>query len=101
MKPVILHPEAETEIEDAADFYESRRTGYGERFRAEIEAALTQIGNVPTMFALHKGGPARRRLLNRFPFAVYFIERDAAAHVIAVVNQRRKPGYWLDRLNDV
>ena len=101
MKPVILHPEAEAEFEEAADYYEAQRAGYGEVFRQEVADALAQIGNTPTVFSLYKGGPVRRRLLKRFPFGIYFVERDTAIHVIAVMNQRRKPDYWRDRLDDV
>ena len=101
MKPVVLHPEAETEIEEAADFLESRRPGYGERFRAEVADALAQIGSTPTSFSLYKGGPVRRRLINPFGYAVYYLERDHAIHVLAVANQRRKSDYWLGRLNDI
>jgi toxin ParE1/3/4 len=101
MKPVLLHPEAEIELEEAADFYEGRRTGYGELFRAEMDDALAQICNNPTVFSPYKGGPTRRRLLKRFPFGVYFVERAHAIYVVAVVNQRRRPDYWIDRLNEV
>lgn len=101
MKPVILHPKAATELEEAADFYEGRRAGYGELFRIEVDEAFTQISSTPTVFSKYKGGPARRRLLKRFPFGVYFVERDSAIHVVAIVNQRRRPDYWIDRLVDV
>ena len=101
MKPVILHPEAEAEFEEAADFYEAQRVVYGEVFRQDVATALGQIGNTPTIFSPYQGGPVRRRLLKRFPFGIYFLERDDAIHVIAVMNQRRKPNYWLDRLDDV
>lgn len=101
MKPVILHPQAETEIEDSADFYEGRQTGLGEEFRSEVEEALHRIAATPTMFSPYKGGPVRRILLPRFPFGVYFVERDQAIHVFAVANQRRRPDYWLGRLGDI
>jgi plasmid stabilization system protein ParE len=101
MKSVILHPEAEAEFEDAADYFEANRSGYGEVFRQEVADALAQIGSTPTVFSLYKGGPTRRRLIIRFGYAVYFVERDAAVHVVAIANQRRKPDYWQDRLNDV
>jgi toxin ParE1/3/4 len=101
MKPVILHPEAEEEFEVAADFYESRRRGYGERFRAEVADALARIRATPTAFSLHEGGPARRRLLSRFPYGIYDVERDAEVFVLAVMHQHREPNYWLDRMNDV
>lgn len=101
MKPVILHPEAEAEFEDSADFIEARRAGYGETFRQEIAEALAQIGSTPTAFAKYKGGPTRRRLVIEFGYAVYFVERDAAIYVVAIANQRRRPDYWQDRLNDI
>lgn len=101
MKPVILHPEAEAEVEVSADFYEGRQAGLGEDFRAAVGEALAQIGATPTVFSPYKGGPVRRRLLRRFPFGVYFVERDQEIHVLAVADQRRRPDYWLDRLNEV
>lgn len=101
MKPVILHPEAEAELEDAADYFEANRPGYGEVFRSEVADALAQISSTPTMFSPYKGGPVRRRLIPRFGYAVYFLERDHAIHVLAIANQRRKPDYWTDRLNDI
>lgn len=101
MKTVTLHPEAEADIEQAGDFYESRRTGYGERFRAEVDKALRQIGATPKAFAPYKGGPVRRRLLKGFPYAVYFVENDDTVFVYSVYNQRGKPDAWADRLKDV
>jgi toxin ParE1/3/4 len=101
MKNVTLHPDAEADIEQSGDFYESRRTGYGERFRSEVDKALRQIGATPKAFALYKNGPTRRRLLKGFPYAVYFLEKDDTVHVLAVYNQRGKPDAWADRLNDV
>lgn len=101
MKSLILHSEAAEEIEDGADYYERSRPGYGEAFRAEVDAALAQIGNTPTVFSPYKGGPVRRRLIRRFGYGVYFVERDRVIYVLAVANLRRRPDYWLDRLNDV
>lgn len=101
MKTVVLHPEAEAEVETSADFYEGRQAGLGEDFRAAVDDALHRIGATPTAFSRYKGGPARRILLNRFPFGVYFVERDQTIYVVAVPDLRRRPDYWLDRLNDV
>ncbi len=101
MKPVILHPEAEVEVEAAADYLEACRARYGEKFRAEVETALRQIGTTPTVFSEFDGGPARRYLLRRFRYSVFFVEQDDAVYVTAVAHQSRQPGYWLDRLNDI
>jgi toxin ParE1/3/4 len=100
-KPVVLHPEAEAEIDAAAGYLESNRTGFGTKFRAEVDAAIRQIGATPAVFSGYQGGPVRRYLINRFGYAVYFLELDDVVYVAAVANQRRRPGYWLDRLNDI
>jgi toxin ParE1/3/4 len=101
MKPVVLHPEAEAEVEAAADYLEENRVGFGERFRAEVDTALRQIGATPTVFSEYQGGPIRRYLIRQFGYGVYFVEFDAAVYVIAVAHQRRRPGYWLGRLNEI
>lgn len=101
MKPVIIHPEAEAEIETAADYLEASRARYGEKFRAEVATALRQVGATPAVFSEFDGGPARRYLLNRFRYSVFFVELDDAVHVVSVAHQSRQPGYWLDRLDDI
>lgn len=40
----------------------------------------------------------RRVLLERFPYAVVFIETEDVVHVIAVAHFRREPSYWRDRV---
>jgi plasmid stabilization system protein ParE len=103
MKPIILHPEAAEELENAATFYESHRTGFGELFRLEVHDAFAQIASVPTIFPLYKGGPVRRRLLKkkRFPYGVYFVERDKDILVLTIFDQRRWPDSWMHRLKGI
>ncbi|MCP4594404.1 MAG: hypothetical protein GY842_27045 [bacterium] len=40
----------------------------------------------------------RRASLSRFPYALVFIELDEEIRVLAVAHDKRRPGYWLDRL---
>jgi plasmid stabilization system protein ParE len=101
MKPLIFHSKAEAELENATAFYENYRPGYGVLFRQEVEQATSQIARSPAAFSRYKGGPVRRRLLKRFPYGVYYLERTDAIFVIAVMDQRRRPDYWIDRLDDV
>lgn len=101
MKPVILHPLAEAEVDETADYLEANRTGFGVKFRAAVDTAIRQIGATPAVFSQYQSGPARRYLINRFGYGVYFVEQDDAVYVLAVANQRRQPGYWLDRLGDI
>lgn len=43
MKPATFHPEADTEIIEAAQYYENRSAGLGFELLDEIERALGQI----------------------------------------------------------
>lgn len=101
MTSLRLHPDAEAEVEEAADFYEGRRPGLGEEFRAEIEEAVARVRATPTAFAPYKRTGCRRFLVDRFGYGVYFTDVDGVLWVVAVANQRRRPDYWLGRLADL
>jgi len=46
-RPLWFHPEAETELNDAADYYALQSPGLDRQFIAEIEKALSQIVAFP------------------------------------------------------
>ena len=78
MKEFQLAAEAVDEANDAADWYESRRDGLGRAFLAELDRGLTLITEHPQAFPrladTDPGLNIRRVLLNRFPYAVVFLE---------------------------
>jgi toxin ParE1/3/4 len=87
---VVFHPLAEQELVAA---------GLGNDFIREVEHMLAQIvatpeaGNILT-------GTIRRRLVRRFPFAILYQAGAKNVSVIALMHQRRRPGYWRRRLQD-
>jgi hypothetical protein len=36
-----------------------------------------------------------------FRYGIYYVELDKVVFVVAVMNQKRKPGYWFHRLKDI
>jgi len=97
MKPVILHPEAEAEMVEAAEWYSARGPSLGRRFRMEIEAAFQRIAANPEMSGRLRG-EVRCHLVNRFPYAILYEIRADCIFVVAVMHTKRKPGYWRDRI---
>lgn len=96
MKPVIVRPAAEADIEDAFHWYEEQRAGLGEEFRAELRAAFNAIAENPLLFqVLHRN--ARRYLVRRFPYAIYYRLYPDAVVVIACMHGRRNPKRWQSR----
>ena len=42
--------------------------------------------------------PVRRVAVTRFPYHVIYLEPTAALRILAIAHDRRKPGYWKNRL---
>lgn len=96
-------PEADGEAIAAATWYDEQRPGLGDEFLAELAAAFASIrqspGLMPRLEYYTGQHPLRRQLLKRFPYAVIVLCRTDELVVVAVAHTRRRPLYWLDRLN--
>jgi toxin ParE1/3/4 len=93
---VSFHPLAEQEVNDAAQYYELESTGLGEAFLAEVERCCASIVDHPDAGQTTLGS-TRRRLLRRFPYAVLYSTRPGLIRVLAVMNLKRRPAYWVGR----
>jgi plasmid stabilization system protein ParE len=87
LKPVRLSPEAARELNEAAVWYESRQSGLARRFLDEFDALLSQIGKHPAVFPRLADMPEdlviRRSLMNRFPYALVFLELQDDIRIVA------------------
>ena len=92
----MIRPEAESDIEDAYNWYESQRKGLGEDFLLCIEEALSRASRNPAIYSVvYK--EVRRVLIRRFPFGVFFIDGETKISVLAVLHARRNPKTWKSR----
>ena len=100
-KPVRFGREAREELQEAAEWYESRRTGLRAEFLGALDEAIARLQQPGVPLARLPGVPpdlgVKRVFLRRFPYAVIFIEMPTRIRVIAVAHQRRRPGYWRGR----
>lgn len=87
---------AERELNDAVQYYEHEQAGLGAAFIAEIRRSTDVLLEHPES-GLVVLGTIRRRLCQRFPYALlYTIARDEL-RILAVMNLKRRPGYWVGR----
>ena len=93
---VSFHALAERELEDTALYYERECPGLGAAFVAEIERCVAAIAPHPSIGSPVQAG-IRRRLLRRFPYALLYRARDGPVRILAVMNLRRRPAYWIGR----
>ena len=56
MIAIRFHPTAESEMVEAAAWYDVRRAGLGSRFLSSIEEAVNRIRLKPELFPLVEGG---------------------------------------------
>lgn len=96
-------PAAELEISEAAEWYDGQRSNLGDDFTAEVESAFERICRDPLLFARverFRGHiDIRRYLVHRFPYLIIYRYRPDETLIVAVTHVRRKPFYWLKRLN--
>ena len=93
---VYLRPEAETDIEEAAIWYEEQRQGLGQEFLDDVLSLCETISENPAIYpVVHRR--TRRALIRRFPFGVYFRIEDKQVIVVAVIHGSRHPRRWRQR----
>jgi toxin ParE1/3/4 len=97
MKGIGFDPDARAEFLAAIAYYEECGKGLGHRFRDTVEIKLDHIRQMPLHYqVLHP--PFRRCLVPKFPYAIIFSIEPDFILVLAVAHTKRKPGYWLERL---
>jgi toxin ParE1/3/4 len=70
-KRVSLHELAELELNDAADFYDSKQPGLGRSFILDVQQSVVQIREHPESANVVRGS-ARRKILRQFPYNIIY-----------------------------
>lgn len=87
---------AREELFEAAEYYELESPGLGSSFLAAVGQALEQIMLYPESAPVVRGR-VRRKTVQRFPYSLLYSLRGQAIRILAVMNQKRRPFYWLGR----
>jgi len=93
---VHLRPEAEQDLEAAAGWYEAQQPGLGQRFYDEVLRGIESIRARPTMYP-SVGRGARRALIGRFPYGLYYLVEADSIVIVAVMHGSRSPRRWKRR----
>ncbi len=99
MAKITYHPEAKKELREAAAFYENSRFELGERFLAAVETVIDKISLNPLRCSRISGG-FRCCLVKKFPYGIIYATQEDEIFVAAVMHMKRKPGYWIERIED-
>lgn len=96
MQRVSYHRLARLELNEAAHYYNAESPGLGSAFLDEVERCMHAIVQFPASGPVILGA-VRRRLVLRFPYAVLYSIKPDRIRVLAVMNQKRRPMYWIGR----
>lgn len=89
-------PEAREELLEAIQFYESESLGLGAIFLSEVNEGLNKLLEFPKSAPVLRG-KVRSKPLRRFKYSLIYTLREGDLHILAVMNQKRRPFYWWGR----
>lgn len=97
VKLLEIHPAALAELKSAVVWYQERNETAAHNFVSEVDRAIELVMAAPGRWPSGKHG-TRKLVLQRYPFAVIYREKEAVVQVLAIAHGRRRPGYWKVRL---
>lgn len=96
-RSLIVLPAARLELIAAQDWYEQASVGLGRAFRAELDREVGRIIDNPRQFPVVLRD-VRRARLRRFPYGLFFREREDGVVLVACFHASRDPVVWKARL---
>lgn len=94
-------PEDRDEVLEAAEWYERREAGLGDRSTEDVELASEAIREHPDRFPIvaevRSRIEFRRFLLDRFPYSVIYRILPEEIVIVAIAHAKRRSGYWKRR----
>jgi len=89
----LLSPAAR-EIQEAAEYYESKVPGLGSDFIDELEVSISRILQFPEAWGLIRK-PFRHCMLRRFPYSIiYTLVEGGGVLIVSAFHQHREPLSW-------
>lgn len=96
------HEEAHQELRAAIEWYEDKRQGWGERLADAVESAMDSILDRSIGWGFYRDRSRDPQIYSRsvagFPLDIVYLVIDDDVYVVAYAHERRRPGYWKDRV---
>jgi plasmid stabilization system protein ParE len=99
VKRASVAPRARAELRAAVLWYRAQDPKVARRFLDDVTGCIARLVETPRIWPLRDHG-ARRALIPRFPYYVYYREAGDGVQVIAIVHNRRHPDVWREGLRD-
>ncbi len=94
---LVIRPEAAEEVAEATVWYEERARGLGRDFLRAFRAAAAVLRRDPLLYQ-PVAADARRVVLRRFPYSVFYEVHGSEVVVLACFHESRDPAEWRERI---
>lgn len=93
-----LSEEAESDVAEGYEWYESKQEGLGEEFLNSLDQAEEAIINNPNTYRIRYRKKVRSFIVNRFPYMILYIVKGKSIDVISVFDTNQHPRKWKKRV---
>ncbi len=97
MREFRVEPEVYDDLVEAADWYDERELGLGDRFLSEMQALMMAVRDRPQTFHI-ESGQVRWAWRKPFPYKIYYTLVEDVVRVFAVLHSARSRRVWRKRL---
>ncbi|MBX9623026.1 MAG: type II toxin-antitoxin system RelE/ParE family toxin [Gemmataceae bacterium] len=95
--PLVTRRAAQSEFDDAIDWYERQRAGLGPAFAAAVRRVLNAIAAQPRLYA-EVYQDAREAPVPKYPYCVYYRDEGTRVLILSVFHTSRDPAIWQGRV---
>lgn len=97
MLQLVFHPSVKDDVKAPYIWYQQQMKGLGGDFILELEASYQAIQELPDAWPMFENS-FRRYVLSRFPYSIIYRSSQSKIFIVAVMHNRRQPGYWHTRI---
>ena len=96
----VISPGAANQISSAFRYYTTQSTKIGQEFLFEIEMQINRIANNPQFYRIYYKN-YRRKLLDRFPYSLFYIynKKKLLVEISILYHQKQNPESLEHKLN--
>ncbi|MGC1275205.1 MAG: type II toxin-antitoxin system RelE/ParE family toxin [Planctomycetaceae bacterium] len=96
---VRYHPLFDCDVREAAEWYDRRSPGLGDRFVEAVRVAVDSVIENPDTFSFSPAGVRYARTA-KFPYVVLFDIEGESLSILGVLHTARSRDKWRERLGD-
>jgi toxin ParE1/3/4 len=93
----IFIDEAQSEFDDAFDYYEALSTNRGSDLIHDFDQTINRILEFPESGS-KLSRRTRKAVLKKYPYNIIYLIHESVIYIVSFMHQKRDPDYWTDRI---